>query len=92
MLIFPLVRPILAVVGVLSFVGTFNEFVLASILLSDTNETLMVGLFGFINDQFDKNWGMFSAGALISALPVVVIYIALQDQIVGGLTAGSVKG
>lgn len=92
LLIFPLVRPILAVVGVLSFVGTFNEFVLASILLSDSNETLMVGLFGFINDQFDKNWGMFSAGALISALPVVIIYIALQDQIVGGLTAGSVKG
>lgn len=92
LLIFPLVRPILAVVGVLSFVGTFNEFVLASILLSDNNETLMVGLFGFIDDQFDKNWGMFSAGALVSALPVVIIYIALQDQIVGGLTAGSVKG
>ncbi|MEL7434028.1 MAG: sugar ABC transporter permease [Chloroflexota bacterium] len=92
LLIFPLVRPILAVVGVLAFVGTFNEFVLASILLSDDNETLMVGLFGFINDKFDRNWGMFSAGALVSAVPVVIIYLALQDQIVGGLTAGSVKG
>jgi arabinogalactan oligomer / maltooligosaccharide transport system permease protein len=93
MLIFPLVRPILAVVGILSFVGTFNEFVLARVILRDkTNYTLMVGLFNFINNEFDRNWGKFAAGAIVATIPVVVIYIALQDQIVGGLTAGSVKG
>lgn len=94
MLILPLVRPILAVVGILSFVGTFNEFVLARVLLLQDKEswTLMVGLFNFINQDFNKDWGKFAAGALIAGIPVVVIYIALQDQIVGGLTAGSVKG
>jgi ABC-type maltose transport system permease subunit len=92
-LIFPLVRPILAVVAVLSFVGTFNEFVLARILLRDKESwTLMVGLYNFINQDFNREWGKFAAGALVAALPVVAIYIALQDQIVGGLTAGSVKG
>lgn len=93
MLIFPLVRPILAVVGVLAFVGTFNEFVLARVLLRQTESwTLMVGLFQFVSGEFDANWGIFAAGALVAAVPVVVIYLALQDQIVGGLTAGSVKG
>ncbi|GAB1422151.1 sugar ABC transporter permease [Anaerolineales bacterium] len=92
-LIFPLVRPILAVVGILAFVGTFNEFVLARIILRDKNQwTLMVGLYNFINADFNRDWGKFAAGAMVAATPVVLLYLALQDQIVGGLTAGSVKG
>lgn len=92
-LIFPLVRPILAVVAVLSFVGTFNEFVLARLLLRDkSNWTLMVGLYEFINADFNRDWGKFAAGALLSATPVVIVYLLLQDQIVGGLTQGAVKG
>lgn len=92
-LIFPLVRPILAVVGVLSFIGTFNEFVLARIMLRDAeNWTLMVGLFNFISADFNRDWGLFAAGALVAGTPVVILYLALQDQIVGGLTAGAVKG
>jgi arabinogalactan oligomer/maltooligosaccharide transport system permease protein len=93
LLIFPLVRPILAVVGILSFVGTFNEFVLAQVLIKDArNWTLMVGLYKLISAEFNRDWGKFAAGALMAGIPVVIIYIALQDQIVGGLTAGSVKG
>lgn len=93
LLIFPLVRPILAVVGVLAFVGTFNEFVLARVLLRDKeNWTLMVGLFNFISADFNLDWGLFAAGALVSGTPIVILYLALQDQIVGGLTAGAVKG
>lgn len=93
LLIIPLVRPILAVVAILSFVGSFNEFVLARVLLKDReNFTLMVGLFQFVASDFNRDWGKFAAGAVMSSIPVIVIYIALQDQIVGGLTAGSVKG
>lgn len=92
-LIFPLVRPILAVVGVLAFIGTFNEFVLARIILRDKeNWTLMVGLFNFINSDFNREWGKFAAGALVSGTPIVIVYLMLQDQIVGGLTQGAVKG
>lgn len=93
MLIFPLIRPILAVVGVLAFVGTFNEFVLARIILRDKeNWTLMVGLYNFISSDFNRDWGKFAAGALVAAVPVVTLYLALQNQIVGGLTQGAVKG
>ncbi len=93
MLIFPLVRPVLAVVGVLVFVGTFNEFVLASILLRSTEQfTLMVGLYLFVTQNFAQQWGIFAAGAIIGAIPTVALYLILQDQIVSGLTSGAVKG
>ncbi|MBZ0318906.1 MAG: sugar ABC transporter permease [Anaerolineae bacterium] len=93
-LIFPLVRPILAVVGLLGFVGPFNDFLLARIILTDRdNWTLMVGMFSFVEGgEFSTDWGVFAAGSLIAAIPIVVLYLALQRFIVGGLTVGAVKG
>lgn len=93
MLIFPLVRPILVVVGILTFIFTYSDFLLARVILRSTNQyTVMVGLWIFISDQFSQNWGVFAAGGLMAAFPVVVIYLLLQDQIIGGLTQGAVKG
>jgi ABC-type maltose transport system permease subunit len=92
-LILPLLRPILVVIGILSFIGTYGDFLLARILLNDVDKyTLMVGLQIFTAGQFDQKWGVFAAGALIGAVPIMVIYLILQDQIVGGLTTGAVKG
>ncbi|HKI53888.1 MAG TPA: sugar ABC transporter permease, partial [Anaerolineales bacterium] len=86
-LILPLLRPILIVIGILSFIGTYGDFILARILLNDVDKyTLMVGLQIFTAGQFDQKWGVFAAGALIGALPIMTIYLILQDQIVGGLT------
>jgi arabinogalactan oligomer / maltooligosaccharide transport system permease protein len=92
LLLLPLLRPILVVVGILSFIGTYGDFILARILLSKAeNYTFMVGLTLFTGNQFAQNWGEFSAGALIGALPIMIIYLALQDKIAGGLTTGAVK-
>ena len=92
-LILPLLRPILIVIAILNYIGTYGEFVLARVLLKSTEQyTLMVGLQIFAGAQFQQRWGVFAAGALIGALPIMIIYLALQDQIVGGLTSGSVKG
>jgi arabinogalactan oligomer/maltooligosaccharide transport system permease protein len=61
-------------------------------LTRSENYTLAVGLSLFIADQFANRWGVFAAGALIGAIPIVVIFLALQRYLVSGLTAGSVKG
>lgn len=91
-IILPLVTPILAVVGLLSFIGSTSEFVIASIMLTDPNsQTLSVGLYTFVSQAQSKNWGVFAAGAVISAIPVVTLFLFLQKYIVSGLTAGSVK-
>lgn len=93
MLIFPLVRPVVIVVGLLTFIGTYGDFLLARILLKSTDSlTVMVGLYILQANQFAQNWGLFTAGALLAAVPVVIIYLLLQDYIVGGLTQGAVKG
>ena len=92
-IILPLAAPVLAIVGLLSFIFTLNEFIIASALLqSPENLTLAVGLQQFIDQQYAENWGPFAAGALLAAVPVVILFIALQKFIVSGLTAGSVKG
>ncbi|MCC6604012.1 MAG: sugar ABC transporter permease [Anaerolineae bacterium] len=93
LLLLPLMRPILVVIGILSFIGTYGDFILARILLKSTEQyPLMVGLFIFTSGEFSQKWGPFAAGALIGALPIMIIYLILQDQIVGGLTQGAVKG
>jgi arabinogalactan oligomer/maltooligosaccharide transport system permease protein len=92
-LLLPLMRPIIVVISILTFIFVYSDFVMARVLLTNPQQqTLMVGLFIFTSNQFASNWGLFAAGALIGALPIMIVYILLQDQIVGGLTQGSVKG
>ena len=89
----PLAAPVLAVVTLLSFIGTFNEFILARLFLVDmSNRTVAVGLQQFIGGQYSQNWGPFAAGSIIASIPIVIIFLSLQKYIVSGLTAGSVKG
>ncbi|MEM6285357.1 MAG: sugar ABC transporter permease, partial [Chloroflexota bacterium] len=93
LIIMPLVRPILAVVAILTFVSTYSDYLLALVLVQrEESYTLAVGLSRFLGDNYGQRWGPFAAGALIGAIPIIVIYLVLQDYIVGGLTAGSVKG
>ncbi|NBO46532.1 MAG: sugar ABC transporter permease [Actinobacteria bacterium] len=92
-IILPLSAPVLSVTGLLGFTGTLNEYVLASRLIQNPEKrTLAMGLQQFINGQFDKRWGTFSAGALLAGIPVIIIFLILQRNIVSGLTQGSVKG
>ncbi len=87
-----LVMPILVTVGMLSFVGLFSEFLLASIFLKDAdNQTLAVGLWSLLKADKNKYFGPFCAGALLASLPVMGLYFAVQKWLVSGLTQGSVK-
>ena len=92
-IIFRLVAPVLAVMALLSFIGTFSDYILASIVFSKTEQqTVAVGLGTLLNDPYSKNWAMFCAGAIISATPIVALFMGLQRYIVSGLTGGAVKG
>jgi len=89
----PLAAPVLAVVSLLSFIGTFNEFILARLFLVNMEtRTVAVGLQQFIGGQYSENWGPFAAGSIIASVPIVIIFLSLQKYIINGLTAGSVKG
>lgn len=91
-IILRLVAPILAVVGLLSFIGTVNEYVIASVILIDPEQqTLVVGLAKLVANPRYADWSAFAAGAVMAAIPVMILFLFLQKYIVGGLTAGAVK-
>ncbi|MBY8871529.1 sugar ABC transporter permease [Micromonospora sp. PLK6-60] len=90
----PLVAPILAVTGLLAFINTINEFLMASVFLTDTDaKTLAVGMRTMLQGaERNTNFGIFAAGTLLTAIPTVLVFQFLQRFIVSGLTSGAVKG
>jgi ABC-type maltose transport system permease subunit len=89
----PLMGPVLVVVGILTFIGAYNDFLIPSIVLQDDSQyTLAVGLRSFISGRYDTSWTQFAAASLLGALPVLAIFMSLQRFLVEGLTKGAVKG
>ena len=88
----PMAVPILMVVFVLAFIGGIIEYPVASILLrQEANLTLAVGSKYYLYEQ-KYLWGDFAAAAVLSGLPITLVFLAAQRWIVSGLTAGGVKG
>ncbi len=88
----PMAVPILMVVFVLAFIGTIIEYPVASVLLrEEPNLTLAVGSKFYLYDQ-KYLWGDFAAAAVLSGLPITLVFVFAQRWIVAGLTAGGVKG
>ncbi|MFY9125808.1 MAG: sugar ABC transporter permease, partial [Defluviitoga tunisiensis] len=92
-IVIPLSLPVIAVVLILTFMNTFNEFVIARIILqSESNYTYAVGLQTFSTGPYETEWGLFTAASLLGAVPMVILFLSMQKWIIGGLTQGSVKG
>ena len=90
--VLPLARPALAVTALFSFMTAWNEFILAATMLNDASLfTLPVALQRYVG-EYKVEWGHFAAGALVVSAPVMALFFALQKHLVGGLTAGGVKG
>lgn len=88
----PLALPALAVIALYAFTNSWNEFLFALLLIgSDSQKTIPAGLASLINGDVFQ-WGALMAGALVSSLPPVLIYVAAQKWVVSGLAGGAVKG
>jgi arabinogalactan oligomer/maltooligosaccharide transport system permease protein len=91
-LILRLSLPVLVVTFFVTFTSMFNELAIASALLVDIrNTTLAVGLNSYVSGNLQE-WNLFAAGALIAAIPMIVVFAIAQKYLVTGLTAGAVKG
>ncbi len=92
-ILLPLVAPGLVATSVFVFVTTWNEYIFASVLLSDqSNQTVTVWLSYFYGTSRNTDWGGLMAASTLTAIPVVVFFLLVQRQIAFGLTAGAVKG
>lgn len=93
LIIMPIARPMLAIIALQSFIGPFLDYMMPKILLTNPQDyTLATGLFTLISDERTMNGPAFAAGGFLSAIPVMLLFLALQDQLVSGLSSGSVKG
>jgi arabinogalactan oligomer/maltooligosaccharide transport system permease protein len=90
--VLPLATPGLAITALFAFLAGWNEFPMANIILQkESLYTLPVGLYG-LQDNYRVPWGYFAAGALMVAVPVMIVFFIMQRYLVGGLTLGGVKG
>ncbi|CUU49480.1 MULTISPECIES: carbohydrate ABC transporter permease [Clostridium] len=91
-IIFPLLKPALATVVVLTFLNTWNEFVSPLYFLSSSSKWPMtLSVYNFFGMYF-KDWNLVCSDIMLTSLPVIVVYLLGQKYIVSGMTAGAVKG
>jgi len=91
-IILPLAKPAIAVTGLFSFMTAWNEFILAATFMNDETATTLPVMLNSYVSATTVEWGHFAAGAIIVSVPVVALFFLLQRHLVGGLTAGGVKG
>lgn len=90
--VFPLLKPAMITAGVLCFLNTWNEFIMPLYFLNSTTKWPMtLAIYNFFG-QFDRSWNLICADVILTCAPVVILYILAQRFIVGGQTAGAVKG
>lgn len=89
----PLIMPIIIYTALLAFMAPWADYILAGILLSDTNRTVAVGLYEWMDDyHINEYFTRFAAGSTLVAIPITALYISLQRFFVEGISAGAVKG
>lgn len=91
-ILLPLCKPGLATIATFAFLHSWNEFLFASVVLTKESKMTIAEGLGFLKGEFVTDYGLLCAGLVFAIIPVVVIYIALQEQVVKGMTAGAVKG
>ncbi len=88
----PLAAPMFVFIFLLQFVGTYSEFILASLVLTGVKSwTVGIGLYNFTTGSFSTRWGVFAAASVIGSLPILATFYGFQRYFVSGYTAGAVK-
>ena len=91
-IILPMVKPAIATASIFTFLGTWNELMLANTFVdSDMYRTLPVGIMSLAG-QYSTEWGLIGAGMVIATLPTIIIYFFLSKQVQESLVVGAVKG
>ncbi len=89
--IIPIALPGIAATAIYIFITAWNEFVFASVLTGNDVQTIPIALQNMVG-QYQIEWGLLTAGGVVSAIPVLILFFFIQKQLISGMTAGAVKG
>lgn len=89
--VLPVAMPGIVSTGIYIFITAWNEYLYAAILTSSKVRTIPIALQNMIG-EFRIEWGLLTAGGVLSALPVIILFFFIQKQLITGMTAGAVKG
>ena len=91
--ILPIITPALLTLGIMDFIGTWNDYMWPLVILRSVDMyTIVLAITAFPSIRFRQPWGAIMAGSAISVLPLVLLFLAFQKRIVAGITVGAVKG
>ena len=90
--VLPAVRPVAAVLGLLTFMNTWNDFLWPFIVLNARNPTVQVAISDIATDAYVPDYSLILTGCFISILPLLAVFLLLGRQIVGGIMQGAIKG
>lgn len=92
-IVMPLARPSIIISSVLVVIYVWNEYIFSTVFLSGAEKnTLAVGLYSLQATDYTRNWPLFSAAAILTTLPVLILFFLVQKYMVSGLSSGGVKG
>ncbi len=90
-IVFPVAMPGISATGIYIFITAWNEFLYAAVLTSSKVRTIPVALQNMVG-EFQIAWGLLTAGGILTALPIIILFFFVQKQMISGMTAGAVKG
>jgi ABC-type glycerol-3-phosphate transport system permease component len=91
-LVLPLAKPGIAAASVVAFVAVWNDFLIASTMVSSDEKRLVaVGLYNYLS-QYGIEWGQLTAAVVVTVVPMIVLFVLMEKRIVSGLSAGATKG
>lgn len=90
-IILPMSRPALAVVGTLTFLYCFNEYLLALVMIASQPLKLLPQSIAALKGQYSVDYGLQMSGIVLAVIPVIIVYVLFQEQFIKGATAGAVK-
>ena len=92
-IVMPLARPSIIISSVLVVIYVWNEYIFSTVFLSGAEKnTLAVALYSLQATDYTRNWPLFSAAAILTTLPVLILFFLVQKYMVSGLSSGGVKG
>jgi multiple sugar transport system permease protein len=90
-IVIPIAAPGIAATAIYVFITAWNEFIYAAVFTTSAVRTIPVALQNMVG-EYQIAWGILTAGGVLAALPVILLFFFVQKQLIGGMTAGAVKG